>query len=375
MSDLNTNAHREWYEAQRPIYDSLAHVVQNTLVTLIKTAKIDFLSITPRVKEVDSFLEKIDRKSYQNPAKDVTDLAGIRVITFIESDALKVNELIKESFNVDYSKSLDKSDELGTDKVGYRSFHFVCDLGEKRCALPEFRVFKELVFEIQVRTVLQHAWAEIEHDRNYKFAGVLPSHVQRQLRLVAGVLELADGEFNRLASEIDRYAEEVSEQTKQGNLNIELNTISLYQYLQNLKKRISFDIELMESKTALAKTVGELYLFGIETIAELDKLFSSEFLNEIHKYKHFKYLSLPYLTSEALMYADIDRYFEFAHTRNTIAVDKETVDSLVDKYGEEKVYQLLETNALSVLDWDTKEFVFGKLKGKRLGRSIGSDKS
>jgi ppGpp synthetase/RelA/SpoT-type nucleotidyltranferase len=375
MSELNTDEYRQWYEAQRPTYLSLANTVKNTLETLMRNAGIDFLSVTTRAKEIDSFVEKIGRKIYQNPAKDITDLAGIRIITFIESDALKVNELIKDSFNVDDAKSLDKSSELGTDKLGYRSFHFVCDLGEKRHALPEFKVFKDLVFEVQVRTVLGHAWAEIEHDRNYKFAGVLPSHLQRKLRLLSGLLELADGEFDRLAGEIDKYSEEVSQKSRQGDLNIELNTISFYQYLQNLKKRINFDIELMESKTALAKTVGELYLFGIETIAQLDELFSSDFLKEIHKYKHFKYLSLPYLASEAMMYADIERYFECVHVRNTIAVDKETADSLVAKYGGEKVDLLFEANGLSILDWDTKEFIFGKLKGNRLHTSANPDKT
>lgn len=367
MTELNTEEHKQWYEAQRPTYELLTNTVKNTLESLIKTAKIDFLSITARAKEVDSFVEKVGRKSYQNPAQEITDLAGIRIITFIESDALKVNELIKKSFTVDDSKSLDKSGELGVDKIGYRSFHFICDLGEKRCDLPEFSLFKGLVFEVQVRTVLQHAWAEIEHDRNYKFAGVLPHHVRRRLHLLAGVLELADREFDRLASEIDRYSEEVSQKTKVGDLNIELNTISLYEYLLNLKNRLKFDIEIIKSPSAWAKTVGELYLFGIETIAELDKLFSEEFLNEINKYKHSRYLSLPYLVNEALMYADIEKYFKQVHVRNYIAIAKEPADTLINKYGSEKVYQYLEANDISILDLDTLKFIFGKLKDKTLG--------
>jgi hypothetical protein len=180
---------------------------------------------------------------------------------------------------------------------------------------------------------------------------------------------LADGEFNNLSSEVDRYVEEVSLKTEQGNLDIELNTISLYEYLYNLKKRIKFDIELMESKGALATTVGALYLYGIRTIAELDKLFSDEFLSKIHEYKHFKYLSLPYLATEALMYADIDGYFQRAHVRNNIAIDSETADVLIEKYGSEKVNQLLETHNLSIIDLGTKGFTFGPLKGLRLGTS------
>src|SRR5687768_3003284 len=101
MSELNIEEHKEWYEVHRPKYELLANTVKNTLESLIKNVGIDYLSITTRAKEIDSFVEKISRKNYQNPAQDVTDLAGIRVITFIESDALKVNELIKKSFDVD----------------------------------------------------------------------------------------------------------------------------------------------------------------------------------------------------------------------------------------------------------------------------------
>lgn len=233
MPGLSIEEHKQWYENERSTYESFSKQIKSILEELIKNAKIDYLSITNRAKEVDSFVEKIGRKNYQNPAKDVTDLAGIRVITFIESDALKVNELIKSSFNVDMSKSLDKSDELGIDKFGYRSFHFICDLGASRRGLLEYQRYENLVCEIQVRTALQHAWAEIEHDRNYKFAGVLPPSIKRRLNLVAGLLEIADGEFNNLSIELDKYSKEISVKTKSGDLDIELNSITLEEYFKD----------------------------------------------------------------------------------------------------------------------------------------------
>ena len=257
MTDLKIEEHKKWYEVQRPRYELLSNAVKNTLESLIKNAGIDYLSITTRAKELDSFVEKISRKSYRNPSQEITDLAGIRVITFIESDALKVNDLIKKSFDIDDSKSLDKSDELGIDKFGYRSFHFICGLGEARCALPEFEFFKELVCEIQVRTVLQHAWAEIEHDRNYKFAGNLPSVIKRRLHLVAGLLEIADSEFNNLSNDIDKYSEESLEKTRAGNLNIEINSISLEQYFN--------ESEIVKFICEAAVSAGFIFLPSNET--------------------------------------------------------------------------------------------------------------
>ena len=82
--------------------------------------------------------------------------------------------MITGSFNIDEKNSLDKKILLASDQIGYRSVHFVCDLGAQRSGLPEFKDLGGLKFEIQVRTVLQHAWAELAHDRNYKFSGTLP---------------------------------------------------------------------------------------------------------------------------------------------------------------------------------------------------------
>ena len=199
MTDDQLDKLRSWYRNVRPLYASLANVVQNTIESLLKQERVDYLNVTSRAKSEASFLEKVRRKTYKKPEEEITDLAGIRVITFIESDLTKVSNLIESSFNVIPTKSLNKTEELGIDRFGYRSLHFVCDLGKDRIKLPEFLPYKDLLFEVQVRTVLQHAWAEIEHDRNYKFSGVLPTHLQRRLHLLAGVLEIVDREFATLA--------------------------------------------------------------------------------------------------------------------------------------------------------------------------------
>lgn len=202
-----------WFDQMRPTYERLTDIVRSTVESLIRSANIDYLSVTSRTKSIESLREKIDRKGY-TALEEITDLSGIRITTFIESDVAKICDLLKSSFRVHDSKSLDKTEELGSDRFGYRSVHFVCDVGSARVKLPEFAPYEDLMFEIQVRTVLQHAWAEIEHERSYKFSGVLPTPIQRRLNLLAGVLEIVDREFVVLAGEIDRYAEEVARKTK-----------------------------------------------------------------------------------------------------------------------------------------------------------------
>lgn len=184
-----------WYESKRELYAELATLVATTLTSLLRSKNVGILSITSRAKDVASLTEKIRRKDYKTPEDEISDLAGIRVIAYLETEIISIIETIKDTFEVIDCESLDKSRELGTDRIGYRSFHFVCRLGAERDLLPEYKPYKGLKFEIQVRTVLQHAWAEIEHDRNYKFAGVLPPEIRRRLFLIAGMLELADREF------------------------------------------------------------------------------------------------------------------------------------------------------------------------------------
>ncbi|MDX6038046.1 GTP pyrophosphokinase family protein, partial [Acinetobacter baumannii] len=163
--------------------------------------QISSVDIPFREKSKKSFLKKMEDKNKEKTYSplDMTDLAGIRVITLIESDVHKVCELIKSLFNIHKKDSVNKSEILGDDKVGYRSVHFICDIGETRENLLEWKALKGLKFEIQVRTALEHAWAEIEHDRSYKLRGKLPSDLTRRFSLLSGLLESADLEFNRLS--------------------------------------------------------------------------------------------------------------------------------------------------------------------------------
>jgi len=278
----NSNA-VEWYSQNREKYEGLTSIIHSTLESLIAAKSIDYLSVSSRTKTIESFKEKLDRKSYSNPQKQATDLSALRVITFIENDIQKVISVIKSSFKIHEDKSLDKTEELGVDKFGYRSVHFICEIGDDRKSLPEFAPYQDLLFEIQVRTVLQHAWAEIEHDRNYKFSGVLPEKIRRRFHLVAGMLELADNEFNRLAKEIDNYSKEIKQKTKEGDLDLELTSTSLIEYFDKLfdikKVATSVDSRQKESK----KAIEELNDYGIQTIKDLDNLFNENLKSMLKK--------------------------------------------------------------------------------------------
>jgi len=194
-----------WYESQRNKYRDLRAEVEVILRETLNENEIIFHSIESRVKSVESFRSKASREKYSKPVEEITDLCGVRVITLFEKEIHQISDIIKELFEIDYRRSEDKSDLLEADKMGYKSIHYIAELSADKIVRTELQGFAGLKFEIQIRSILQHAWAEIEHDRNYKFKGELPKKLQRRFYALAGMLEIADREFNTLSEEVEKY--------------------------------------------------------------------------------------------------------------------------------------------------------------------------
>ena len=329
----------EWYRQQEPLYNGVCKVVATTLKSLLATRKIDYLDVTHRTKALDDVIEKISRKQYKDPKKEITDIAGIRVIAFIESDVDRISELVKNSFNIHPEATLDKLIDLGVDRTGYRSVHFVCDLGVERTRLPEFSPYKDMTFEIQVRTVLQHAWAEIVHDRNYKLSGVLPKDLQRRFYILAGVLELVDSQFDSLAAEFDRFSGEVTSKTQAGDLNIELSSTSVLKYFVEGPQRIQNAPIDRSNEVIFTMAITELLDFGIATIAELDKLVSDEYIDAVRQASG-KPPIIGFLRG-AMMFSDIDKYFSQAWKKHFQGFTPTTNTILANKYGSPKIDEIV----------------------------------
>jgi ppGpp synthetase/RelA/SpoT-type nucleotidyltranferase len=335
--------HENWYRETRPEFEQLARAVATLLEGLLLRRRIDYLAVTFRTKTVDSFLGKLQRKTYKDPRTEVTDLCGIRVITYLESDLQRVSELIRDIFVIDSVRSVDKSSSLAVDRVGYRSVHFVCKFGRRRLRLPEYEHFAGLVFEIQVRTALQHAWAQIEHDRNYKFGGVLPEPIQRRLFLAAGLLETADREFAAIAGQIDEYASEVEHKTAAGDLDINIDTTSLLSYLREKLSVIEdLDIQTTPITTLRNEVVRELRAFGIHTLRDLDILITDPFLSAIREHYGVGEQNDVGFVRHVMMYEDIRKYFTKAWKHHWGVVDPNTFHFLSDRYGAELVVSTLD---------------------------------
>lgn len=267
MNDSEISA---WLADVLPRHTALTDTVVGMLHSLFRARDIDFLTVSGRTKESKSLKEKIGRKGYSDPKSQLTDISGVRAVFYLESDLAKASRIIEEAFTIDSENSLNKDALLSVDQIGYRSIHYVCELGEGRTTLPEYSGLTGLRFEIQLRTVLQHAWAELSHDRNYKFSGKLPRTIERELFLYAGMLEIADRGFDSLARSIDKYSDEVSSKTKKGNLDIPINSLSLEHFVHSWSETERFD--LRENNKSTANIVQELSDFGISTVAQLKEI-------------------------------------------------------------------------------------------------------
>jgi putative GTP pyrophosphokinase len=322
----------DWYTKNRGLYKQLSEKVHNIIFELLEVKNLNVHAIFNRPKDVSSFSEKIKNSKYTKPEVQVTDLAGIRVICYVESDIEKICSIIEDNFEIDKPNSTDKSKLLGTDKVGYKSVHYIAKLKEIRLQLPEYKKFSDCKFEIQIRTILQHAWAEIEHDRNYKFAGELPDEIQRRFKLLAGTLELVDREFDNIAIEIDKISEQVSEGTKEGKLDFEINSTTLKQFLLTkfasiIPSKITPDFNYGE-----IKVLDELKDFGFRTLDDLNNSIPDDFIKTMDKLLKQRTNFLGLLRT-LMIISDWDKYFDKAYkTRWTISTLK-SKESLYKHYN------------------------------------------
>ena len=331
MKDIDTAT--EWYEQNRPLYESLAHKVENIITENLEQKGIQYHSVTSRGKSLESFNKKAQSEKYTDPVNEIKDMAGIRVITYLESDVTKAVDILEDLFDIDKKNSLDQSQLLGSDKLGYRSVHYVAKFNKKRCRLPEYKPYENLPFEIQIRSILQHAWAEIEHDRNYKFTGKLPTQLERRFYLISGMLECADREFVAIAQEIDKYKNTVVEDLIKGDLNIEINTTSLREYLaKTFNKLIEKGILIPNFGTGDvgATVVEELHLFGISNVRQLDKIIPEDLQDNIIMVK--EKTNFAGIIRSILLIDDLNKYFKSCWRKTWQGIHSESL-ALLKNYN------------------------------------------
>jgi hypothetical protein len=165
---------------------------------------------------------------------------------------------------------------------------------------------------------------------------------------MSGLLEMADREFDSLTYEIDEYAIEVDKKTKEGELDIEINSTSVFHFLQN--KILSKDTLSVDMRPITEVVISELSDFGVRTLAGLNDLLNVENLKAMTQL-HPQEATTIGIVRYAMMLSDIDLYFEKCWNNhwNSISIntlnilkakyDAEKVDSIISDYGIDTDYQ------------------------------------
>lgn len=192
LSILDERRLREEYQRRFPAYEKMCFVAQEILRTLAKSLDIRPRPIIEgRVKTFDSLKEKIVRKQQEgnraikDPFEEIQDIAGARVVCFFDEDVRQLREKIETEFSVEeiveitstakkktvmerHGEKTTTTTWTETPKIGYSAFHYIVTLPENRLELPEYGDLRGVRCEIQVKTILDHAWSQVEHGLRYK---------------------------------------------------------------------------------------------------------------------------------------------------------------------------------------------------------------
>ena len=236
IQDLDPHAQEliAQYRSLLPVYSKMAEVIPARLKEFFDEAGIIIAALEHRVKAEESLVGKLRLKGGKyRDIFDITDLVGIRVITFYIDDVDKVASIVERLFEIDWENSIDKRKAHEIDSFGYLSLHYICRIPESAYCDPDHPELNKIRFEVQMRTVLQHAWANMNHDTGYKSGVEIPSVYMRNLSRLAGMLELVDDEFSRIRRELSDYRRNVQKLVASGNLDeVLLDGDSFRSYLQ-----------------------------------------------------------------------------------------------------------------------------------------------
>ncbi len=284
---------------------------------LSNTSEITTPKVTSRLKDRNEAIEKFNlkyRKVLEEKENDyhirehITDLIGVRVICLYESDIEKVVTLLRENFEcLDIT---DKSTQLmkQTNQFGYKGVHLDLRLSKNRKKLPEYLGIENFKFEVQVRSIVQDAWSEIDHKLKYKKS--LSTNLQRRVINLAALFEMADREFDAIKEETIKEFEESKKQAKLDSIaNTKLTPFTLYNFMED---------EFLEFDFVDYKIEGFLY-----EVLELKEITVGDFLKAYHThsktindYKDFREENFgdrfnPFTFMRHVLYLNNSRIFKF----------------------------------------------------------------
>ena len=254
-------------------------VILEQLENCIQRSNLVVTAIEARVKKEDSLAGKLELKGHKyHTLSDVTDVVGARVITFYNDEVDKIAALVDNLFDVDWANSVDKRKLLGKDTFGYMSLHYICRIPKELYFDPKYPQLNEYRFEVQMRTALQHVWANMNHDTGYKSGVEVPPEYIRSLTRLAGILELADDEFSRIRRNLTDYRRKVEVLVRDGSFDeVSLNGDTMRSYLsldpfRSLNAKIAAINQAEIQQLSAMPYLEPMLEMGLKTLGDVENM-------------------------------------------------------------------------------------------------------
>jgi putative GTP pyrophosphokinase len=255
------------FERRERIYANLEEEAEFVLRRALRNDNIKTHSIPTRVKDLSSFLDKVKRKDSKDPFGEINDIVGLRVICLFLSDIPRVSDVIRKAFNV--LSEDDKVEGSEISSFGYLSFHFIAEM-RKDYKGPRYDTVAGVPFEIQVRTILMDAWANVSHYLDYKTDVDVPKALRRDFYALSGLFYVADSHFEmffKSSKDSSRQMKELATESKPTLILQELNLDSMTAYLRSrLPDRKHSDPK------SVSDLVNQLNRAGYKTIQQIDEV-------------------------------------------------------------------------------------------------------
>jgi ppGpp synthetase/RelA/SpoT-type nucleotidyltranferase len=278
----------EQYEARLPRLNRASDAIGHAIRARLRDDGLNHHTVQSRVKDPVSVRGKLDRLTadgrfkYEHGLEQLDDLIGVRVIMFLEPDIADVATALKGQFNCreDDDKT---SSQRRNGQIGYAGRHLILEVPAENVPVGCQAYIGER-FEVQIRTVLQHAWAAFEHDIRYKGLAESNAEVDRAFTMASTLIELADAQFSAINDIVKRRQAESTAGFAVDPAATELTGDILQDMLARLLP------EHPRSQARQYTWLGDLLAAnGVRTVADAEGLFGAADWSGVAKRMDYKF--------------------------------------------------------------------------------------
>ncbi len=204
--ELERRQFREYYDSHRQTFEEAKNAFISLINTLIRQSDVgEVTKVEGRIKDRAECIRKFHRKYQSKLEADeqpyrirdyISDLIGIRIVCLYEDQIAVVSDLLQQHF-----RTIDVTDKISAvesteDSFGYKGLHLDLALNDELAAQPRYRPCTDLIFEVQIRSLIQDAWSVLDHKIKYKKS--IPNDLRRRINVLSALFELADREFKEI---------------------------------------------------------------------------------------------------------------------------------------------------------------------------------